>query len=59
MRGSLTFKEKQHIWDKVDQSEHEYISKEERQRLEALKLKGEFITQKDLLNELGISEDEM
>lgn len=58
MRGSLTFKEKQHIWDKIDQSEHEHISEEERQRLEALKLQGEFIAQEDFLKE-EISESEI
>ena len=55
----LKFKENQNIWNKVNEAENEYISEEEHLRIEEIKLSGEFITQDDLLKELGINKDEL
>ncbi len=55
----LKFKESQNIWTKINESEHEYISEEERLHFEEIKLKGEFIDQDKLLNELEINQDEI
>jgi|GEM_PF-1339852 len=55
----LKFKETQQQWNKINESEPEYITEEERANLNDLKSKGEFIKQRDLLNELGIYEDEI
>ena len=55
----LKFKETQQQWNKINESEPEYITEEERANLNDLKSKGEFIQQRDLLNELGIYEDEV
>ena len=51
----LKFKENQIIWNKINESEKEYISEEERKHIEELKSNGEFINQDDLLKELGIN----
>jgi hypothetical protein len=55
----LKFKENQNIWDKINESEIEYISEEERKRVEELRLNGEYVSQVDLLKELGINGDEI
>lgn len=59
MAEFLKFKENQSFWDKINESENEYVSSEERLRIEEIKLKGEFIHQDDLLKELGINKDEL
>ncbi|MDD2211730.1 MAG: hypothetical protein PHS83_00510 [Clostridia bacterium] len=55
----LKFKENQSKWNEINESEPEYITEEERAHLEEVKMKGDFIDQKELLKELGISEDEI
>ncbi len=55
----LKFKENQSIWSKINEAEHEYLSKKERQHLENIKLSGKFIDQDGLLKELGINKDEI
>lgn len=55
----LKFKEAQNRWNEINESEHEYITEEERSCLEEIKLKGEFIEQDDLLKELGINKDDI
>lgn len=59
MAEFLKFKENQRIWNEINESEPEYITSEEQAYLEEVKSKGEFIDQKDLLKELGITEDEI
>lgn len=59
MTEFLKFKEDQSVWDKINREKHEYISKDEIQRLEDIKLNGEFMNQDDLLKELGINQDEI
>ena len=59
MAEFLKFKENQNIWNKVNEAGNEYISEEEHLRIEEIKLSGEFITQDDLLKELGINKDEL
>ena len=55
----LKFKEKQSIWDKINESQEEYITDEELKHIEVLKANSEFISQDDLLKELGINADEI
>jgi len=55
----LKFKETQDIWDKINESEHEYISEKELKLIEKIKSQGEFISQEELLEELGINGDEI
>lgn len=55
----LKLKEKQSIWDKINESEKEYLSEEERKYIEELKSNSNFINQVDLLKELGINTDEI
>ncbi|NYB75557.1 hypothetical protein HZF24_15520 [Sedimentibacter hydroxybenzoicus DSM 7310] len=55
----LKFKETQDIWDKINESEHEYISEKELKLIEKIKAQGEFISQDELLGELGINGDEI
>ncbi|MGD9567081.1 MAG: hypothetical protein AB7V48_01965 [Sedimentibacter sp.] len=55
----LKLKEKQSIWDKINESEKEYLSEEERNYIEELKSNSDFINQDDLLKELGINADEI
>ena len=55
----LKLKEKQSIWKKVDEEDHEYMSKEECLRIEEIKLNGEFIDQSIFLKELDIDENEV
>lgn len=52
-------KESQSIWEKIDEEDDEYISKEEYLRIEEIKLNGEFINQDTLLKELDIDEYEV
>ena len=59
MAEFLKFKENQNVWSKINEEENEYVSEEERLRIEEIKLNGEFITQDDLLKELGINKDEI
>ena len=59
MAEFLKFKENQKIWNKINESEHEYISEEERLHLKEIKLNGEFIDQDNLLKELEINKDEI
>lgn len=59
MTEFLKFKESQNIWSKINQSEHECISEGEIQRLEEIKLNGEFIGGDNLLKELEISRGEV
>ncbi|MDD2397886.1 MAG: hypothetical protein PHN25_06080 [Tissierellia bacterium] len=54
----LKFKERQSIWCKINESEKEYISKDER-KLDELKSSSEFISQEELLKELNIKDDEI
>lgn len=55
----LKLKENKNIWEKIDEEETEYISKEEYLRIEEIKLNGEFINQKTLLKELDIDDYEV
>ena len=55
----LKFKEIQNTWIKINESEHEYITEDERLKIEEIRAKGEFMDQVDLLKELGIKEDEI
>lgn len=55
MAEFLKFKENQETWNKIDQSEKEYVSKEEHSRIEEIKLNGEFFDENDVLSELGIN----
>ncbi|WP_353093011.1 hypothetical protein [Tissierella praeacuta] len=55
----LKFKENKVIWNTINEAEHEYISEEENQHLEEIKINGEFIDQDDLLEELRINKDEI
>lgn len=59
MAEFLKFKENQNLWSKINEAEDEYISEEEYRHIKAIKLNGEFISQEDLLKELGINEDEV
>lgn len=55
----LKFKETQQQWNKINESEPEYISDQGRANLHELKSNGEFIDQDNLLEELGIHKDEI
>ena len=55
----LKFKENQSIWDKINESQEEYITDEENKHIEELKADSEFISQDDLLKELEINADEI
>ena len=55
----LKLKENKNIWEKIDEEETEYISKEEYLRIEEIKLNGEFINQETLLKELDIDDYEV
>jgi len=55
----LKFKENQSIWDKINESQEEYITDEENKHIEELKANSEFISQDDLLKELEINADEI
>lgn len=55
----LKLKENQSMWEKIDEADAEYISKEEYLRIEEIKLNGEFINQDILLKELDIDEYEV
>lgn len=55
----LKFKETQQQWNNINESEPEYITELERTNFNDFKSKGEFIEQSDLLNKLGINEDEI
>lgn len=59
MAEFLKLKESENLWNKINESENEYISEEERVRIEKIKLNGEFISEEDLLDELGINRDEI
>ena len=55
----LKFKENKSIWDKINESQEEYITDEELKHIEELKANSEFISQGDLLKELEINADEI
>ena len=55
----LKFKESQNLWDKINESEKEYVSDAERKHLDELKSNSEFISQEELLKELDIKDDEI
>ncbi|MHB8126097.1 MAG: hypothetical protein ACYDEJ_10730 [Desulfitobacteriaceae bacterium] len=55
----LKVKESQKKWDEINESEHELITAEEQAHLEEVKIKGEFIDQDELLQELGINKNEI
>ncbi len=55
----LKLKENKNTWEKIDEEETEYISKEEYLRIEEIKLNGEFINQETLLKELDIDDYEV
>lgn len=55
----LKFKEKQGLWEKINESDKEYLSEEERKHIEELKSNVDFINQDDLLKELGIDDHEI
>ncbi|MDD3227071.1 MAG: hypothetical protein PHG56_05985, partial [Tissierellia bacterium] len=55
----LKFKENKSIWDKINESQEEYITDEELKHIEELKANSEFISQDDLLKELEINADEI
>ncbi len=59
MAEFLKFKENQNIWDKINETDVEYIPEVEYLRIEEIKLNGEFIDQDSLLRELGINKDEI
>ncbi len=59
MAEFLKFKENQNIWDKINETDVEYIPEEEYLRIEEIKLNGEFINQDSLLRELNIDKDEI
>ena len=55
----LKLKRDKLLWDRINESEPEYVSEDENRRLEEIKADGEFINQGDVLKELGISKDEL
>ena len=59
MAEFLKFKEKQTEWNRINEEELEYVSEEEQNYIEEIKLNGEFISQDDVLKELGINKDEI
>lgn len=59
MAEFLKFKENQSIWNKINETDVEYIAEEEYLRIEEIKSNGEFIDQDSLLKELGINKDEI
>jgi hypothetical protein len=59
MAEFLKFKEGQKKWNEINETEHEYLTKEKHEYLQEVKANGEFIDQDDLLKELGISKDEI
>lgn len=59
MAEFFKFREKQNIWDEINERDAEYISDEEYLRIEEIKLNGEFIDQNSLLRELEINKDEI
>lgn len=59
MAELLKFKEKQTEWNRINEEELEYVSEEEQNYIEEIKLNGEFISQDDVLKELGINKDEI
>ncbi|MEM5818670.1 MAG: hypothetical protein AAGU16_12510 [Desulfitobacterium hafniense] len=55
----LKVKENQKKWDEINESEHEYITVEEQTHIDEVKVKGQFVDQDEVLQELGISKDEI
>lgn len=55
----LKFKESQKRWSEINEAESEYLTADEKSRLEELKTKGEFVDQDELLKELGLNKDEL
>lgn len=59
MAEFLKYKENQKLWLKINESEHEYITDDEQSYHDKIKTTGEFISQEELLKELGINQDEI
>ena len=55
----LKYKEDQIRWHQINESEHEYITEEEENDIDKAKYEGEYISEEDLLKELGINKDEV
>jgi hypothetical protein len=55
----LQFKESQKRWNEINETASDYITEAEKSRLDEVKTEGEFISQDELLKELGISKDEI
>lgn len=55
----LKFKESQKRWSEINEAESEYLTADEKSRLEELKTKGEFVDQDEFLKELGLNKDEL
>ena len=55
----LKFKESQKKWSEIKEAESEYLTEDQKSRLEEIKTKGEFIDQDELLKELGLNKDEL
>ena len=55
----LKDRESRKKWDEINESEHEFITAEEQSHLDEVKAKGQFIDQDELLQELGITKDEI
>lgn len=53
----MKFKKDKVDWHAINESEHEFISEDERQYLEEIKINGEFIDQEELLKELEINKE--
>lgn len=59
MAEFLKFKENQKKWCQINESEHEYITDDEKAYLNKVKSNGVFVSQDQLLKELGINKDEV
>jgi hypothetical protein len=55
----LKFKNRQSIWDKINEAEPEYITEKENLIIKEIMEKDDIINQDDLLQELGIKKDEL
>ncbi|OEH84686.1 hypothetical protein BHU72_07555 [Desulfuribacillus stibiiarsenatis] len=59
MAEFLKYKSSLAKWDKINESEPEYITEDEKNEIDKKKASGDYVSQKQLLKELGISEDEI
>lgn len=55
----LKLKKDKLLWERINESEPEYLSEDENRHFEEIKDDGEFIDQEDVLKELGISKDDL